>query len=262
MTDKQTSSLPLVSCLMVTRGDVRLITFSLLCFTRQDYSRRELLIVTDNVTPALRALVLLNGGHTVRLIEAPAGLTLGDLRNFAAARANGDVICQWDDDDLYDPSRLTDSVNALLSSKSAAVFLNRWTMWWPARRLLVISRERIWEGTICVWRHHHGVYPALKQAEDTQYVRNLRRRAQVSLLDAPQLYCYVVTGQNTWDTAHFDMLFSGAKQVFEGDAYDLALARMSERMPILQYRQALESIAKRPDADGSESPMRTVTEGQ
>ena len=105
---------PRVSCLMVTRGDVQLLSYSLVCYLNQDYPHRELLIVTDNVTPALRALAERHAAQNVKLVTVPAGLTLGDLRNFAAARAAGDVICQWDDDDLYDPARLSASVHVLL----------------------------------------------------------------------------------------------------------------------------------------------------
>src|ERR1700761_6074911 len=40
-------SQPLVSCLMVTRGDVGLIRYALACYAAQTWPRRELVVVTD-----------------------------------------------------------------------------------------------------------------------------------------------------------------------------------------------------------------------
>jgi glycosyltransferase involved in cell wall biosynthesis len=229
---------------MVTRGHVEVLSFALACYLNQDYPHRELLIVTDGVTAELTALVARHAEHNVRLVEAPQGLTLGDLRNFAAARAAGDILCQWDDDDLYDPARLSACVHVLQQSKFAAVFLNQWIMWWPARRMFALSRTRLWEGTMCIWRREYGLYPALRRGEDSIFVRHLTERTQVAQVKAPYLYCYVITGRNSWDTAHFDQLFGEAEQSFVGPAYDAMMQRLSARMPIRQYDGVLQKLAE------------------
>lgn len=234
---------PRVSCLMVTRGQVDVLSFALACYVAQDYPHRELLIVTDGVTAELTGLVARHAEHNVRLVEAPQGLTLGDLRNFAAARASGDILCQWDDDDLYDPARLSASVRVLLQSKFAAVFLDQWIMWWPARRRFALSRSRLWEGTMCIWRGQHGLYPALRRGEDSVFVRQLTERTQVAQMKAPQLYCYVITGRNSWDMEHFDQLFAEAERSFEGPAYDAMMQRLSARLPIRQYDGVLHQLS-------------------
>ena len=58
---------PRVSCLMVTRGQVDMLSFALACYVAQDYPHRELLIVTDGVTAELTGLVARHAEHNVRI---------------------------------------------------------------------------------------------------------------------------------------------------------------------------------------------------
>ncbi len=227
---------PLVSCLMVTRGDVRRIAIAVKCFRHQDYPHRELLIVTDNNSPELTSLVGENSALHVRLVEAPGGLTLGDLRNFAAARADGEIVCQWDDDDLYDPNRITASVEALTHNDAAAVVLEQWLMWWPARRVIALSQRRLWEGSLVMWKRHHSIYPALNRREDTAFTNNVASSAKLITLNVPQLYLYVIHGDNTWSADHFEVLFDMSERCWLGEEYDAKLRALSSRLPIAEYK--------------------------
>lgn len=231
--------MPLVSCLMVTRGNPDLVRLSLKCFLSQTYPNRELVIVTERPTAELVELVQAAQGPAVRLEVAPAGLTLGDLRNFSIARSRGAIVCQWDDDDLHDPERLATSIRVLQEQKCAAVFLNQWIIWWPARQLLVLSKKRIWEGSMVAWKNHCAIYPARTRGEDTHFVNNMASRSKVVSLRAPALYCYVVTGQNTWNTAHFEALFAESERTWAGDEYEAMVDRLAARLPIAEYRSLL-----------------------
>jgi glycosyltransferase involved in cell wall biosynthesis len=95
---------PLVSCVMVTRGDTRLISSSLHSFNMQSYRNKELVIVSLNahVAKFISDMCLDN----VRFINVENQCSLGELRNIAISSAAGEIICQWDDDDLYDKDRL------------------------------------------------------------------------------------------------------------------------------------------------------------
>lgn len=55
-------------------------------------------------------------------------------------------------------------------------------------------------------------YPEYRRGEDSAMVEALRSRARIVALDAPALYVYRVTGQNTWDQAHFEDLFRRASR--------------------------------------------------
>lgn len=82
-------------------------------FQSQTYASREMLIVVDpGYAPALLA------DSRIRVIEAPAAITLGAKRNFACENA-GELIAHWDDDDFSAPGRLADQVARLIQSDKA-----------------------------------------------------------------------------------------------------------------------------------------------
>lgn len=206
-------ALPLVSCLMVTRGNVQLVRAACASFAAQTWPRRELVVVCDAASEALRALVAATPG--ARLEEVAAGLRLGDLRNVALARAQGEFVCQWDDDDLYDPGRVAVSMKVLTEAAVDAVFLDRWLTWWPARGRLFVSPVRIWEGSMLARRACVPAYPALARGEDSRVVQWIARHHAIAMLtDCPWMYCYRITGENTWDAAHFERHFAQASKVF------------------------------------------------
>jgi hypothetical protein len=41
----------------------------------------------------------------------------------------------------------------------------------------------------------------------------------VALVEYPQLYCYRVTGENTWKGKHFDQLFDQATRTFKKEEF-------------------------------------------
>jgi glycosyltransferase involved in cell wall biosynthesis len=202
---------PLVSCVMVTRGNPELVKKSIGYFVNQSWRNKELVIVTDRVSKKLKGVLDAELSEvTYHLVNVPAGLTLGDYRNISVSNSSGEYICQWDDDDIYHPDRISACMRVLLKSGSSAVFLSRWTMIWPARNLACVSESRIWEGSMISRRDVVPVYPSLKRTEDTEMVDMLCRHHQISLLDYPKLYFYTVTGENTNTDDHFTGLFNRA----------------------------------------------------
>jgi len=206
---------PLVSCIMITRGDPKLVATSVEAFAAQTYANKELVIVCDDVTDALRGLVARRAD--VRLIAIDEVLPLGTLRNEGTRAARGDILCQWDDDDLFSPQRLEAGVSALLRAGTRALFLLRWMIWWPKRKFFGVSAERLCEGSMFVWKDAMGVYPALRRCEDTQMVEALCRAHDFALLDDPASYCYVIHGGNTWDEDHMSTMIERCSLVFEHD---------------------------------------------
>jgi glycosyltransferase involved in cell wall biosynthesis len=204
----------LVSCLMVTRGNLSFVRAAHHGFMRQSWPERELVIVCDTVSDELRSWSR-SAGPMVRLVEAPPGLALGDLRNLSLAHARGNYVCQWDDDDLYDPQRIAVCMRVLNESDVAAVFLSQWLMYWEARRLLVVSERRCWEGSMVARRSAIPAYLSQARGEDTRVSVWLCRHFATALIDMPHLYCYRVTGENTWNETHFEDVFSRASRVIK-----------------------------------------------
>jgi len=233
---------PLVSCLMVTRGNIELMQFSMACFRRQSYAHRELVVVTGSeAAEKLRDFMTSQNNLNVVIVEAPPGLTLGDRRNFAAARARGTILVTWDDDDLSDPTRLETAVRVLRQSGAAAMFISRLLIWWPRRKIAAISQRRFWEGSIAVWRTHMPIYPAQSRGEDTAVIVPFTKTHYVATVDCPFLYVYTITDQNTSGVPHFEAIISRAEYVFEGEQFDELNELMSDRLPLLQYSEMLKT---------------------
>lgn len=231
---------PLISCLMVTRGALFPARFAIDGFLAQSFNPRELVIVSDAFSNALIDHIATLADPRIRLVHAEPA-SLGELRNDSVAAAQGAVVAQWDDDDLYAPERLAVQYAALDQSGSAAILLQRWTMWWPARYLLALSAPRGWEGTILGWKDRLAPYPLLPRGEDSAMIAAMiADGATIGMIDRPDLYCYVVHGGNTFDTAHFKGLFANASQRLEFADYDRAMAQRRQ-FPFADYRAALDS---------------------
>jgi hypothetical protein len=238
---------PLVSCLMMTRGNIELMKYSLACYQRQTYAHRELVVVAEpEAGEKVRNFIGSQEVLNATVFVAPPGLTLGDHRNLAAARARGAILVGWDDDDLSDPGRLDSTVNILRQTGAAAAFLTRFLIWWPRRKLAAISRRNIWEPTIAAWRSHMPIYAPLPRLEDTPAIRELISTHRIALVDCPLLYVYAITGRNTWTIPHFEEQLLAAECVFEGDQFDELNELLSDRLPVLDYAADLsqDSVVK------------------
>jgi glycosyltransferase involved in cell wall biosynthesis len=220
---------PLISCVMVTRGSINLIKQSYKGFKSQSWANKELVIVCDEVSDTLRALVSSDSDH-IKLIEVQKGLSLGELRNISIAHSRGEYICQWDDDDLYDPRRLSASMKVLIDSSSEVVFLNRWIMWWESRNLASISSRRLWEGSMLALRSVIPIYSAIRKGEDSLMVRSMCKHHSIAVMDFPELYCYRVTGENTWDESHFEALFNASTHKFSDEEW-----LMISKLPCFEF---------------------------
>jgi glycosyltransferase involved in cell wall biosynthesis len=227
---------PMVSCLMVTRGDTELLRYAVDSFARQTWRNRELIVVTNSGHgEAIKALLFARGIEAASIFVVSADLSLGDLRNIGAARAKGQILMPWDDDDLSDPQRIETCVAVLMRTGAAAAFLSRLLLWWPERECAAITYRRYWEGSMAVWREHARVTPALPYGEDTPVMEAIIGAHPIASIDAPLLYVYVVSGANTSHVDRFQSYYATAERRFEGEAYHQLVALLSGRMPILEY---------------------------
>ncbi len=225
-------------------GDTRLLAYSVGCFARQTYAAAELVIVTDNAdaVAGIEAVVARTNAKAVSIHLIGCRLPLGDLRNIAIARSSGDILMQWDDDDLCDPARIETTVAVMEQSEAGAAVLSRWLIWWPARGLAGVSERYWWEGSLAVRRRHAPVYPSLSRGEDSLAVKNLADTTSVALIEAPFLYLYVVTGQNTWDVRHFETMFALGDCQFVGGEFEVFNSWAADRMLVAEYAEELRRM--------------------
>lgn len=225
---------PTVSCLMVTKDRSATAQRAIRCFRAQTYPNLELVVVEDGTDDVLEQHIRDLDDPRIRHHRLPPeGRTLGELRNEAVDRATGPYVCQWDDDDLYDPERVETQMAAILALGAEACFLARERLWWPARRRLAISCARVWEGSMVCAKDRLPRYPAQRRGEDTPVAEEVVRSCRVVSVDAPELYTYVCHGNNTFDESHFAEHFGVATQIWaDPGAYAERLLAMATRLPL------------------------------
>jgi glycosyltransferase involved in cell wall biosynthesis len=109
---------PFISCKCITYGRVSTLEESVESFLKQDYpkDRCELIIVNDY---PLQTLIFEH--PQIKIVNLPKTFdTIGEKENYATELCQGDIICQWDDDDVALPNHLqnvakymTEEVNIL-----------------------------------------------------------------------------------------------------------------------------------------------------
>jgi glycosyltransferase involved in cell wall biosynthesis len=214
----------MISCLMVTRPTARRIVFamrSIDCYRRQTHSDRELVVVIDGRASsedvsALLAQIGSLGRSDIRVEIANGQPSLGALRNLSVAAAGGEVVCQWDDDDLCHPERLERQSAALDPDHRQAVYLQEVMQYFPDRQALYLTNWHATPaaghpGTLMARRDAAVRYPergeGADRGEDLEVALGLIARGAVGYLrDAPHLYLYVSHGDNSWDEGHHGML--------------------------------------------------------
>lgn len=232
---------PLVSCLMVSRGKLLPARHAIDCFRLQTYPLRELVILDDNPVSELTAFLAELNDPLIRYIQISETQTrLGSLRNYALAEVRGELVCQWDDDDLYDARRLAWQIEALQTSGAQACFLSRWTVWWPEERRIAVSGYRAWEGSMLSWRTAVPAYPNQRRGEDSTVTAQIMEANRVVLMDAPELYCYTIHGGNTFNYQHFLSIYNAASEFVGRQFYDTHLQLLNCRLPIKEYATALK----------------------
>lgn len=224
---------------MVTRGDLFPARFAIACYRAQTYPNRELIVVCDNPHNEVGPWIATLNDPSIRYVLTDKAV-LGALRNLSVEKAEGTLLCQWDDDDLYHPNRLAYQQRALAKTGMEAHFLSQWTMWWPRRRLLALSPERLWEGSMLVYRDIIPKYPEIVRGEDTPVLLGLAERKRLAASKAPHLYCYIVHGGNSWNVAHFKALFGSAPGLVRPERYDDQLERLAKTFPVKPYLAGIQ----------------------
>jgi len=111
--------LPFISCKCITYARVNLLEETIESFLKQNYPKNkcELIIVNDY---PLQKLVYAEHPNVTIINFDQTFKTIGDKENYATSLCQGDIICQWDDDDIALPNHLqnvakyfTDETNIL-----------------------------------------------------------------------------------------------------------------------------------------------------
>lgn len=206
---------PSISCLCVTRRKPEMLARAITCFHNQRYPNKQLVVVyeTDDLETGKFLESYVRTDNPIKILPIPVlpvKNTLGELRNFSVEFADGEYVCQWDDDDWYDCDRLAVQMDRLLASGKPACILSRWIVFDATTGKTYISNRRLWEGSILCRRELilANPYQVLSKGEDTSVIHALYDKELLEIIDdEPEIYVYVYHGKNTWEQTHFQQIF-------------------------------------------------------
>lgn len=222
------TALPMVSCLTVTADRLVLLKEAIACYLAQTYTERELVIVTcagARYRAAIHHHLAVLGRSDIRLIEADAAdATLGALRNISLDAAKGDIVCQWDDDDLYHPDRILAQHDRMEEARASACFLTGHLQYFDRARSLFLldwrqlggaAELQMLPGSLFAVRDARLRYPEsgadARTGEDNAVRACLAASAEIAALDdAWHLYVYRCHGRNLLAEHHHQWITSWA----------------------------------------------------
>jgi glycosyltransferase involved in cell wall biosynthesis len=206
----------------VTRGRAKLAVQSIRCYERQTYPNKNMVLLSqgsEEENAQIRYHLQLLGRDDILFVTAPSDLSLGAMRNTSVELATGEVICQWDDDDLYHPERLATQYNVLRcnSGRIASVYTeflkyfeeDRQLYWcdWSGEPLL---SHKYLSGTVMFYKKCFGWFekfypqtgPQSKVEEDLNVLEKLLASGEMGVVRNGFQYIYVYHGKNTYDMSH------------------------------------------------------------
>jgi glycosyltransferase involved in cell wall biosynthesis len=148
-------------------------------FLKQDYINKELIIVDDGIKSVENLIPQHNSIKYFRLNKI-IKCSVGEKRNLACEKTNGEIIVHLDDDDWYAANWITESVNALQQNNASicglaelyfrSPSLNKcWKFTYPST-----SKPWVAGATMCykkdLWRKHP--FKKMLVGEDDNFIWN------------------------------------------------------------------------------------------
>jgi len=196
---------PLISCIMSTSGRAGYVEQAVDMFLRQDYARKELVIVysRDGDIPAVQL------PPAVRLVRTGTQVA-GNKRNEACRHAQGLLICHWDDDGMYNDDRLRLQAEPILSGQAEVTGLSAISAYDTATgRCMPLSGMAFAQlyGRVagCSLMYHRHAwdrlsnYPNITGGEDAAYLQRIMKRG-ARLLPLNGIDTYITLKQTTATT--------------------------------------------------------------
>ncbi|CAJ1346726.1 unnamed protein product [Effrenium voratum] len=145
------SSFPSVSVQVVTLNRPQLLLEAMHQVEAQDYEGPlEVLIMDDSEQSNSQQVEQFasTSRHSIKYCFLPERLTIGAKRNLAARKTTADLICTWDDDDIYTIDRVRLQVEFLMNHpRCNCVMLERRYFFWTSTCVLKVNLVRL-----CCWK--------------------------------------------------------------------------------------------------------------
>ena len=191
---------PLVSCILPTRDRPLFVIEAVKNFLRQDYPKKELIIIDDGDNSVNS---ILPADDRIKLIELKHRLPVGEKRNIACKHARGEFIAHFDDDDWYPSNRLQIQISVLLEQGAEVVGTSRLYFFAPRneRAWLYSSPGQQWiAGSTLLYRRSYwseNPFPAVSIGEDSRFIAARRKTTKLVDLSNPGLCVAMLHSRNT-----------------------------------------------------------------
>jgi glycosyltransferase involved in cell wall biosynthesis len=203
--------LPLVSCMMPTRGRPEFVALAIEKFEAQDYPEKELVVLDEGDVPVADLVAGRPNVRYHRLQRDGADVvTVGEKRNIACELSRGEIICCWDDDDWYAPDRLRCQVLPIVYGEADLTGLRcDLFLCLPSGDVWTVNDDvhrRMFEGDVAggTVAFHRRVFeevrfPHINLAEDAAMIRVARARGcRLKAIPGRDVFVYVRHPWNTW----------------------------------------------------------------
>lgn len=114
-------------------GRFKYLEKAIKCFNQQDLKHKELVVFTNEVEK-VRAFVNLSDNIIVPGVDPR--LTVGQMKNLGCEIATGDFICNWEDNVISHPKRLSTQLQFLIDRKLDATLYSDCLRYFPHYRYL------------------------------------------------------------------------------------------------------------------------------
>jgi glycosyltransferase involved in cell wall biosynthesis len=191
----------LASCLCVTEDRPEFLSWLLWNYRKQDYERRELVVVDSSREP-----LALPDDPSVRVVTCVPGTSVARKRNLALDAARGTFVTWFDDDDWQHPRKLSILAAALergavLAGSSRGWFIDLGRLRarpYEARRSLIFNGVAVRRSALDGVRFDER----RSRAADTAWVSSIRRSARDGVQVAREvLSCWLCHRRNVSNPA-------------------------------------------------------------
>jgi glycosyltransferase involved in cell wall biosynthesis len=177
---------PMVSAIMITGKSPARIPFAITaakCLWMQTQTNTELIIVNHGqpilplIAEALADQFRSPGRFVNEFMVDRADLTLGDLRNFGLAAADGDYIIQWDDDDWSHPRRIYEQLDVAIAHDCPVTLQNQLRYDFQTGNGYIagpgLTGQKLGLPNTVLFPRTNKRYPAISMDEDGCFLREL-----------------------------------------------------------------------------------------
>ena len=208
----------LISCLCVSKNNYDIIKHSINTFLYQTYKNIELIFVYETNNQYITKIKKHYNDSRIKYIEIKYDIknTLTKLRKLSIEHANGEYIIQWDDDDIYHPSRIQIMYDFIVSNSIDGALLDSRIIYFENN--IYISPLQPFEGSLMIkktiiQKYINKLDDKLKKGEDTWILKYLLENSNIKFIHLPNIYIYIYHGNNVFSKNHFRKILSSSEKI-------------------------------------------------